>query len=334
MSNLQLAKVLYRNLTNPLRTVSPEDFTSTNSVTFNAAELVKLSPLIPYAIDVKKRTVTYSAKVNLLESLKSTFLYDYLRRSTDYTVSVPISNGNLSQIKKIKMPIFIFSTGRCGSTLFTKITSLHQKLTLSEPDFYTQLSTFSKEVLTAKDKMFLFNHLTADLVNAYQTVNPSDELFVKLRAECNSLPQLFIKNKEQKTIFLSRDFSSWSRSVLQHFNNPKIKPEIVVHFYIKALHTLDFLSKNSSCTHIRYDQLIDQSNDQSIQLLQQAISCPIDNLKLTEVMAKDSQSGSAVGQDQKKSLDKDKYSACLTLFKKHMPTDLMNKYQILFEQPS
>jgi len=288
-------------------------------------------PLVPYAIDPQRGITIYSAKVNLFESLNSTFLYDYLRRNTDYTVSVPISHGNLNQIKKLKLPTFIFSTGRCGSTLFTKITNAHQKLTLSEPDFYTQLSVLPTKILSAKDKLFLFNHLTADLVDAYQTVNSSDDLFIKLRGECNSLPQLFVKNKEQKTIFLSRDFSSWTKSILQHFNNPKIKPEVVVNFYIKALRTLDFLVKNSHCTHIRYDQLIDTSNDQSIQLLEQAISCPIDKAKLIQAMSEDSQSGSAVGKDQKKSLDHDKYTACLELFKKNIPTDLMEKHQILFE---
>jgi len=331
MSNLQLAKVLYRNLINPLHIVNADDFTCTNTVSFPEEELNKIKPLVPYAIDPQSRTTIYSAKINIKKSLESAFLYDYLRRNTEIALSAPIDHGNLNQLKDFRIPIFIFSTGRCGSTLLTKIINSHQRITLSEPDFYTQLATLPNEKLSAKDKVFLFNHLTADLVTAYRNANPTENVFIKLRAECNASPMLFIRKKTQKTLFLSRDFSSWTKSILQHFNNPKVTPEVIVNFYIKALNALDFLSQNSDCTHLKYDQLIDTSSDNSLQLLERAISCPINKDQLAEVLSKDSQSRSAVGKDQRKELDQDKYNLCLELFKKNYPTALMDKYQISFE---
>ena len=331
MSNLQFAKVLHRNFIKPLNIVNANDFTCTNKVSLPEEELNKMKPLIPYAIDPNSRTTIYSARVNRKKSLESVFLYDYLRRNTEYVVSAPIDYGNLNRLKNFKMPIFIFSTGRCGSTLLTKIINSHQKITLSEPDFYTQLSTFSDQALSAMDKFFLFNHLTADLVSAYRNINTSENLYIKLRSECNSNPKLFIRNQTQKTLFLSRNFSSWTKSILQHFNNPRITPEIVVNFYVKALTTLDFLSKNSSCIHIRYDQLIDTSNDSFLELLGKAISSTINKDQLIQIMSEDSQSKSTVGQDQRKELDLDKYKLCIELFKKNYPTELMEKYQISME---
>jgi len=331
MSNLQFSKVLYRNLINPLHIVNANDFTCTNMVALPEEELHKLKPLIPYAIDPISRSTIYSARINIKKSLESVFLYDYLRRNTEFAVSAPFDHGNLNRLKDFRMPIFIFSTGRCGSTLLTKIINAHRKITLSEPDFYTQLSTLPIQTLPAKDKVFLFNHLTADLVAAYRNANPTENIYIKLRAECNSNPKLFLRNQGQKTLFLSRDFSSWTKSILRHFNNPKITPEVVINFYIKALNALDFLSQNSDCIHLRYDELIDTSNENSLKLLERAISSTIDKELLAQVFSEDSQSKSAVGQDQRKELDQDKYNSCLELFKKNYPTILMDKYQISFE---
>ena len=98
MSNLQLAKVLYRNLINPLHIVNADDFTCTNTVSFPEEELNKIKPLVPYAIDPQSRTTLYSAKINIKKSLESAFLYDYLRRNTEIALSAPIDHGNLNKL--------------------------------------------------------------------------------------------------------------------------------------------------------------------------------------------------------------------------------------------
>jgi hypothetical protein len=331
MTNLQLSQVLHRNIEQPLHVVQASDFTCTKPIIVNHDSLQKIMPIVPYALDSQSRKVIYSAKVDLLKSQESPFLYDYLRRNTDYILSVDFNYGNVHRLKNFKMPVFIFSTGRCGSTLFTQIAKNHQRPSLSEPDFYTQLATLKSQTMTGQDKIFLFNHLTADLVAAYGHSNSSNALFIKLRAECNALPQLYIRSKQQKTIFISRNFSSWAKSVLQHFNNPKINPEVVTNFYSKALRTLDFLSNNSNCIHIRYEQLLDYQNPETTQLIEKILDQPINLSKLHEIMGRDSQLGSDVEQSKKVALDQEKYEACINLFKTTQSLDLMTKYGLSIE---
>ena len=117
---------------------------------------------------------------------RAPFYYLHLRRHARGVVSVPWEAGSIHDGAR-HTPIFLFSPGRCGSTLLSRILSAAGMPNVSEPDFYTQLTTtamasglnpFRSMVVRAAADM------GSDLAAALDAVQPP---VVKLRAEV--LPQ-------------------------------------------------------------------------------------------------------------------------------------------------
>ncbi len=207
--------------------------------------------LLPYCLDFMNRRAIYVGGVGSAGAQAAPFYYLYLRRAARRVVSVPWEALPLAQ-GAARAPVFLFSPGRCGSTLLSRILSAAGMANVSEPDFYTQatsalcaspLNPFRATIGDAIAGM------GADLACA---LSPDRSPIVKLRAESCRAPDLLVQRQERRTIFLTRDFEGWARSNGRAFRNG---PHKSVGKYLSAMKGYAWLRRNSDCHLVRYEDL-------------------------------------------------------------------------------
>src|SRR5471030_1797962 len=115
---------------------SPDDFliVQKRAVSRDAA---LSETLLPYCLDFIAWRAVYVGGVDAKGAQAAPFYYLYLRRNARRIVSVPWEQGALTQ-GAVRAPVFLFSPGRCGSTLLSSILFAAGVANVSEPDFYTQ----------------------------------------------------------------------------------------------------------------------------------------------------------------------------------------------------
>jgi hypothetical protein len=205
--------------------------------------------ILPYCLDFLRRRSLYVGGVDREGAQTAPFYYLYLRRQARRVVSVPWEAGALDDAAA-HAPIFLFSPGRCGSTLLSRILSAAGHANVSEPDFYTQATT-----AVAASRL---NPLRATIARA--AANMGADLaaalgaapVVKLRAESCRAPDLLVQPAERRTLFMTRGFESWARSNGRAFRNGAQKS---VGKYLRALACQAWLKRNSDCHVVCYEDL-------------------------------------------------------------------------------
>ena len=103
--------------------------------------------LLPYCLDFVHRRAVYVGGVGAGEAQEVPFYYLHLRRAARTTVTVPWELTHLCR-DELRAPILLFSPGRCGSTLVSRILYEAGVVNVSEADFYKQAtSKFSSSQL-------------------------------------------------------------------------------------------------------------------------------------------------------------------------------------------
>jgi hypothetical protein len=328
MNHISLYKILHRDISSPLKMVGPKDYSLSEEQIISESDLEKLGPLSPYAVNVDKKTNLYIAKLNFEEALEATFYYRYQRENANYLVEIPwIIGQRLPPKRKFMTPTFVFSPGRCGSTLLTKFFKATNTPSFSEPDFYTQicLTKINKEDQPAKDLLKRVNTImTHDLLSAHG-LNLKPHVAIKLRAECTRDPRYFIfqNNKQQRTIFLTRHFLPWAKSAFWHFKkiNPKLVDNLPI-FYEQTIRCYRYLNEATNCQLLTYENMTENTPDNLLQL-SKVIGKPIDQNLFENITATDSQLGSGIEseqytlQDNEKALIQDAYEKWLKLTQHH-----------------
>jgi hypothetical protein len=205
---------------------------------------------VPYCFDFLRARTIYVRGVNVRALQEAPFYYLYLRRNARSILSVPLEHGPLSGAAGGD-PVFLFSPGRCGSTLLSRILFHAGIAAVSEPDFYTQMSTaFWSSRLNPLRAPFAgaMWAMTADLC-AVLGASP----VVKLRAESCRAPDLFLRDRHAHTLVMLRPFEDWARSTARVFVPG---PGKAVRKYMRALCSFAYLRANSRCHMVRYEGLM------------------------------------------------------------------------------
>jgi hypothetical protein len=246
-------------------------------------------PLLPYCVDLFRRRSLYVGGVDPREAQAAAFYYLHLRRHARQIVSVPWERGRMLGGHP-RPPVFLFSPGRCGSTLFSRILFAAGVSNVSEPDFYTQL--------TAAPVATSLNPLRASIQNAVSNMGADlacvvgEPLVVKLRAESCRTPALLVHSSVQRTIFMIRDFESWARSNGRAFRNG---PRKSVGKYMRALSAFAWLKQNSLCHLVRYEDLLADTTTTMAEL-GTFLGQTIPGVAIAATMKEDSQSGTPLEQ--------------------------------------
>lgn len=209
---------------------------------------------IPYVIDMARARSIYALGVDAAAARDSAFTYLYTRQHADGAVSVPWEWGPISPDRG-REGIFLFSPGRCGSTLVNAALNAAGATSVSEPDIYhVLLSRLYRRVPPIRPivRKALAN-ATRDLLSVFGS--DGQPLIIKLRAQlCAVAPaMLTMPSCRRKTIFLIRHFEPWAKSTMQAFDLP---PQRVVDRYSDALKCCDFLRRHSECLVLRYEDLV------------------------------------------------------------------------------
>lgn len=205
----------------------------------------------PYCFDFIRTRIIYVCDVDARAVQAAPFYYLHLRRTARTLLSVPLAHGPIRRVRPAHDPVFVFSPGRCGSTLVSRILFEAGIPSVSEVDFFTQMSSvFWSNPHNPLREPFrramwdLTSDLTADLAGVP---------VVKLRAECCRAPELFVRDPAARSLVMFRSFESWARSTARAFN---AGPRKAVKKYLRALSCYAFLERNSACHLLRYEDLV------------------------------------------------------------------------------
>lgn len=152
---------------------------------------------------------------------QAAFAYLDQRKLAQRVLSVPFSelDGLAAQIPEAKTNVFVFSIGRCGSTLVGNILNqLDEVYCLSEPDAYSRL------IMESFDASIRVNYTPEQVINLIRVTTRllfrppagATTYAVKFRSQNLFQADLFqAAFPDAKFIFLYRDAISWTNSVFQ-----------------------------------------------------------------------------------------------------------------------
>lgn len=272
---------------------SPSDFALGAGHPIEPGEASSLG-LLPYCLDIVRRRSVYVGGVDVREAQGAPFYYLYLRRNARLVVTIPWQAGELSQ-NSGRAPVLLFSPGRCGSTLLSRILFEAGIANVSEPDFYTQA--------TSRWAASAINPLRSTIRRAVhamggdlcQALAPSGSVVAKLRAESCRAPALLADPRERRVLFMTRNFADWARSTERTFRNAPAK---MIGKYFTALSCYDFLRRNGDCHLIRYEDL--NTDPQAVcRDLATFLGHEISATAIDAAMKKDSQEGTPLAQGRR-----------------------------------
>ncbi|KAA3622566.1 MAG: hypothetical protein DWQ08_12650, partial [Proteobacteria bacterium] len=200
-----------------------------------------LKAVVPCVVSMRDRhllCVDYRSRRKLLES---TFLYRELRENATRALTIPYARldricDRYWQGKSARATlVFLFSIGRCGSTLLCKLLSASGVDVLSEPDVYTAPAALAGRIGqdTEWDKLpSVLKISTFGLLS----VCDSDRRAIKFRSQVNEIAPILMKNHpEARGYMLLREPTEWARSICRAFSWP---PETAARHFTDALVTV------------------------------------------------------------------------------------------------
>lgn len=197
-----------------------------------------LEDVVPCAVSVHEEyllCVDYRCTSTLLQS---PFLYKELRENAKLAVKIPfsrlaeVSASHWGGTQQRPSPLFIFSIGRCGTTLLCKLLSAYDAAVLSEPDAYTHAAMMlggldgeTRERSVSQALGFATRGLLSKC-NGKQGV-------IKFRSQVNSIAALLMKvNPDARGFMLLREPIAWAESIYRAFD---WDPESTATHYCEAL---------------------------------------------------------------------------------------------------
>ena len=238
------------------------------------------------------------------EDFKKPFLYQSQRANCTSLIRTKLRDVKLPNIDKSKLT-FIFSIGRCGSTLLSKLMSSVNYNEISESDIYS--SSQNSELINKTIKIFLQHN---SMIH--------DKSSFKFRSQTNEFVDKYIEIfKESNFIFLYRGKEDWARSFSGKFgwNDAQL-----AHAYKQGANTLNkLLMSQVNLKVIKYENLIDNP-----YLFLDHAPTKSEVSAIDRVLSVDSQALSGINNSDS-SFDKDHVSAFLKNVHVDLETQVINK---------
>lgn len=281
--------------------------------------------VLPAIIDWRERKV-FLSDINCKEKIDEIpFFYHWQRNNIKKLYSVPFS-----QYKKVPvntrdvLPIFVFSIGRCGSTLLVNLCRSIGIRTISEPDYLANIKNMASNKQSNEEVADLLRWNTNLLYEIFGT-----KPLIKLRGSSIEDIEFFADAfPDSNYIFMLREPIAWAKSNMKAFNDT---PEALANYLknsIEAYH--QFVELRVKPTLIWYEDLI-QTPTKSLSLILNDLEL-IESKKdaINEKMSKDSQEGSSISKDKlaKIQLKPEYLDRFIKHWKEVCPTTLIEKYAL------
>jgi len=187
--------------------------------------------ITPFCFDYKNKAVVFletPEEVNLVSV--HPFFYEAQRQYAIKLFLVPFSivKSLIQEMKGIEdsKPLFLFSTGRCGSTVLCNLLGNNANtVSISEPDFFSQLPYIHKQYGTEiyPELVQLTRGLTLLLETYIGTFCNESVIVFKLRSMCIDSAELIAESMpEADHIFLYRNANDTVNSFLSVFSHHPI----------------------------------------------------------------------------------------------------------------
>lgn len=278
--------------------VSPNDIIVEGIENENPSDFDQLSNIIPYCIDFHRKSLIGIRDIDPLVAAKATFHYIYLREHAKKFIEITKYSKFYYDFKTPIASTLLFSPGRCGSTLLSKIISSIGIASISEPDFHSQAAIYlskCKDPSEFKEILSLLHLANNYLIAPFANVGHKN-ILIKMRSHVNLLPEAIVASliPRPRTIFLNRQFETWCASRMRAFSNT-LDDNLAI--YIRSQQCLTKLQKFTNCLVVNYEDL--QSRPSSvIEKLAIFFDLKIDTNAVNSVLEEDSQSETALSRSR------------------------------------
>jgi hypothetical protein len=280
---------------------------------------------IPAIIDWKNDIIFLSDTANDEEIEKIPFFYQWQRGNIKELYSIPFSQYRKINIeKKSVKPFFVFSIGRCGSTLLVNLCKSLGKKTISEPDYLADIKNRICENQTKENISRILQWNT----NLFSDLFGKTPL-IKLRGSSINDIEIFVDTfPDSQYIFMLREPIAWAKSNMKAFND---SPKELAEYLKQGVESYDkFIQLGIKPNLIWYEDLVNDPSETLQSIFNDSSLINSKKEMILEVMSKDSQEGSSISQGQLAKIELK--SEFLDSFKQHWinicPIEIIEKYKL------
>ena len=220
------------------------------------------------------------------------FYYQAIRRNAAELVSVGFESLGPWTSDVTATPILVFSIGRCGSTLFSKLTEAAGLPTWSEPDTFSNIAAAGKIGLP-QDKTAELTRVALNVLSDHaRRRDLADHFVVKMRSDVTRICSSIIDQAPHSTsFFIVRQPLPWARSFYSHFGHSAEKSAKRLAQLVGSARAAK--KSGMAIEIIDYDEMV--ANPEPVfRRLCKLAGKRFSSRKLAKVMAQDSQSGTLI----------------------------------------
>ncbi len=286
------APVVAPDTAGQLRILTPDDFRVgiRHSIGIGFAPEM---PVLPCVIDIPRARTIYVPDLDPQKVREEPFCYLFARSEAKWILSVPWEAGPINRPQVDCDPIYVFSCGRCGSTLLHRIFNAANIACVSEPDIGAAL--LSRVYRNHRALRPLLRWATQAYVRDLMSAlgDGKGGLIVKLRSQfCSVARPLLNKSRERRSIFMIRQFEPWARSVSQSF---RVGPGWLAGEYRRSLECYAYLRENTDCHFLCYEDFVEQPH-QTMAALARFLGREIPDEAIDRALSVRSQAGTRLEQ--------------------------------------
>jgi Sulfotransferase family len=247
-----VSKIVARQKRAAVAVASPHDFTLEYAGELSAGRDEWPAPA--YCLNHAEKQVLFAICHDNDRVFEAPFLWHAQYQQASQIATIPFERLNEFVCTVPERPIFVFSIGRCGSTLLSALLRASGAHTISEPDLLTQLARTGPEQGRERSKevrRLLIRSCVASL-----TMRRTMPIAIKLRSQCNEIAREIAQVFPDGTyVVMMRDRHTWLSSRLRALGGD---PRILASLYRGGLQTFHELqSLGMTSVMIWYEDLID-----------------------------------------------------------------------------
>ncbi|AOJ45663.1 hypothetical protein WJ28_06955 [Burkholderia thailandensis] len=216
---VRVLRVLASRHADSTRMVRPQDFdTELVAQAASVSDVDGHERYVPLCVDWRDARLLLSRWDDDCAMSDVPFLYQRQRRTATHLLAVPFEQLDAPGRAARMTPTFIFSIGRCGSTLLSRLLAAVGEQSVSEPDVLTSVAHFDDDAERAAAQGAR-ERIVQSCVAAFEPAcGPAP--VIKLRARCNRAIDVFLNAMPHaRYVFMCRDRDDWVRSSSRAFGD-------------------------------------------------------------------------------------------------------------------
>jgi len=244
---------------------------------------------LPYAADSGSNCLFYSVHEDPAALFHCPFLYQAQYESVQKFLAVPFDQLGEMDRDAPSGPTFVFSIGRCGSTLLVRMLVAAGLTAISEPDIFSQMARPEAQKFAPRDR----RQCLAAAARCF-AAHSHREVVIKLRSACNTIAPLIMgSTPASRCEFILRNRRDWARSMFAvgPFEATMLAKQLAV-----ALMALDRLIALGHCSGpVWYEDIVREPKE-ILRRFPTSVAAQED-AELARAISQDSQSGTILSRE-------------------------------------